>query len=162
HTLVAVGGSPRGLPGQIKVWEADTGKELPSFEGHGRTTPGIIQGGALDVLEPLLRPKGGAGGIVAGVAFSPDGKRLATAGWDQTDDQAFRARPAHFSLLRGLALSPDGRRLASAGFDGPIRVWDADTFRRLPGLMGLPGANTVAFSPDGTLLASRRAIGLLN
>ena len=55
----------------------------------------------------------------------------------------------------------DDRRLASAGFDGAIRPWDADTLRDLPGQRGMPGANTVAFSPDGTLLASRWAVGVL-
>jgi WD40 repeat protein len=68
------------------------------------------------------------------VAFSPNGRRLATAEsegtlqlWDATTGQPFGAfLEGHTGPVLGVAFSPDGRRLASAGTDSTVRLWPAD------------------------------------
>jgi len=103
----------------------------------------------------------------AGVAFSPDGRLLATGCesetvqlWDPATGVQHRTltvddRPSSLGRTRDVAFSPDGRLLASCNFDDTIRLWDPATGaqrRTLPG-DGLY-ATRVAFSPDGQLLAS--------
>jgi len=58
-------------------------------------------------------------------------------------------------IINGLACSPDGKKIASAGDDGSVKVWDLNSGKVLLTLgKDLQGADAVAFSPDGQLLAA--------
>ena len=113
---------------------------------------------------------------VNGMAFSPDGKLLATAGadgyvrlWDLSTGQAADAPlPAGTGKaaggVLGVTFSRDGKLLASVGADGYVRLWNPATRQAagapLPAGTGPEGtANAVAFSPDGKLLATAGADG---
>ncbi len=101
---------------------------------------------------------------VYALAFSPDGKLLAAAGYDRLirlwdAGSAARATPRllkdHSDAVHGLAFSPDGKFLASAAADRAVKVWDVAAGRRLYTL-GEPTdwVYAVAFSPDGQHLAA--------
>jgi WD40 repeat protein/serine/threonine protein kinase len=100
-------------------------------------------------------------GPVQAVAFSPDGKRLASAGadgtvrvWFMADGRLARALVGHTAPVQTLAWSRDGKTLVSAGDDKAVRFWDAETgqCRVLPGHTGAVFA--AAWSPDGKTLAT--------
>ncbi|MFF7250741.1 hypothetical protein ACFZBU_43580 [Embleya sp. NPDC008237] len=101
----------------------------------------------------------GVGGLVRTLRFSADGRSLAAGDADGdiltwTLDEA--ALPAPRALdIQALAASRDGRRYATARVNGLVELWDSATHRRVA-VLGEVGAaaRSVAFSPDGTLVAA--------
>jgi WD40 repeat protein len=103
---------------------------------------------------------------VYAVAFSPDGKTLASGSWDQTIKLWEAATGKERATLKGhtdnvyaVAFSPDGKTLASgSGFIKPeeLKLWDVATGKERVTVKGQPDdvVSTVAFSPDGKTLAS--------
>lgn len=96
------------------------------------------------------------------VAFSRDGKTLASGSWDGTVKLRDVASGSESRTLAGhgwgiykIAFSPEGKQLASASRDGTVRVWDTATGANTRTLAAGPLAvKAVAWSPDGRLLAT--------
>jgi WD40 repeat protein/serine/threonine protein kinase len=116
----------------VRVWDAQTGKELHCLQGHAS--------------------------LIGGIAFSPDAKWLASASldqtvklWDVATGALLRTFKGHSFMVLSVAFTPDGKRLASAGQDGTVKIWDpaleAEALLTLHFHTG--EAAQVTFSPDG-------------
>ncbi len=106
---------------------------------------------------------GGHTDAVNGVAYSPDGTRIASGSsdgtvrvWDAiTGQEALPPLRGHTGEVYAVAYSPDAKKLASASFDKTVRVWDATTGKLIHRLEGHEWpVHSVAFSPDGRRLVS--------
>jgi WD40 repeat protein len=134
----------------VKLWDVTNGRELRTLAGHTEE--------------------------VESVAFSPDGRTLACGArdntvklWDVATGRELRILAGHTSWISSVAFSPDGRTLASGSLDNTIKLWDiasGQERRTLAGhtkavsalsqviLASITRVSSVAFSPDGTTLAS--------
>ncbi|NOT62139.1 MAG: hypothetical protein HOP19_18150 [Acidobacteria bacterium] len=136
--IAAAGGNP-GQFGEIKLWEAATGKEIKTWRGHRDN--------------------------IFAIAFSPDGTKLATCSydkliklWDAATGAEIKTLKDHTDSVFTLAFSPDGKWLASGAADRTVKIWDVMTGERLYTMSdALDTVNSVTFHPSGKLLAGAGA-----
>jgi WD40 repeat protein len=169
----------------VRRWDLDLGRDTLlwederspigaiAFSADGRTAvlAGLSGPQRLRLLDLVRRreilPVPGHDAYLSGLAFSPDGKLVATASWlrgDPTvrlwDAATGRQRlelGGHDGGAWAVAFSPDGKLLASAarGPDRAIRLWNVATGQAVRTLNGHQGwLCSLAFSPDGRFLAS--------
>ena len=99
---------------------------------------------------------------VNSVAFSPDGRTIASGSddetihlWDGITGRHIRTLVEHERDINDVAFSPDGRIIAGGSDDDHIHLWDASTGNHIRTLEGhTHRVNSVAFSPDGRTIAS--------
>jgi uncharacterized protein (TIGR03067 family) len=124
---------------EVTLWDIASGQQTATWKAHQRS--------------------------VAELAFTPDGKRLATIEsfgpmvkvWDTSNGTEILAFKAHDNGVHHVVFSPDGKRLATAGHgtDSKAKVWDASTGIEMLALKGNDISFTcIAFDPDGKRLAT--------
>ena len=100
-------------------------------------------------------------GEIDDLAFSPDGKLLATPGfedysvrlWNVSDGSPVRTMNGHTHWVYSVEFAPDGQTLASVAEDGTMRLWRVSDGQLLQ-TMKIGAPDDIAFSPDGTLVAT--------
>lgn len=128
---------------KVGLWDAATGLQLAALKGHEDT--------------------------VNGVAFSIDGKWIASAGldgkvilWDYATGAVQHVFDEHEGKARSVAFSPESARLASAGDDGCVRIWSVESGLRLGVLQGHQGAVfDLDWQPAGDRVVTGGADGTL-
>jgi WD40 repeat protein len=186
-TLWSVNSTSSATAGVVRCWEATSGKQLREFPLPQNI--GVSHGLALSsdrkllaVLPDTWAPKpialldmatgrversfanGEHGG---GIAFSPDGRTLATGDMNETILFWDPASGANIGKLEGckspcriLAFSPDGKLLCSAHQDKTVHLWDWTGRKEVhcfPPIQPSWPVASVTFSPDGKLVAAQRS-----
>jgi WD40 repeat protein len=164
-----------GWDGTLRLWNADSGKEVRRFQGHAEAKPILSAALSADGSRALsggddatlrlwdvatskeLRRFDGHAENVWCVALSKDGRRAASGSWDKTvrvwdveTSKEVSRFDKHEAKVLSVAFSPDGRRLLAGFSDATLRLWDLDTKKELHCLRGHSDVvESVAFSPDG-------------
>jgi WD40 repeat protein len=133
------------------------------------TTPPAARPMDVSTLEcELIRSFEAHSGWVTSIAFSADGQRLASGGWDETvkfwevpSGEKLSTVEGKIKRVEAVAFSRDGRWLAAENSNYAVTLWDATTGQAIRTLTGSPpsgpGNNwvySIAFSPDGRWLAA--------
>ncbi|QIR40962.1 ribosome assembly protein 4 [Tolypothrix sp. PCC 7910] len=134
----------------IKIWDVSTGKVIQTIPHLRDATP------TASYIDSSYQDS------VTSIAFSSDGKKLASGSedktiklWDISSGKLLQTFNGHSGLIKTIALSSDGQKLASGSEDKTIKLWDVTTGKLLQTFSGHSDVvNSVAFSSDGQKLAS--------
>lgn len=104
----------------------------------------------------------GHSSLLNSAEWSPDGKSVVTAGWDQSarvwdvaSGKELVRLVGHSSKVNAATWSPDGTRILTASDDKTVEIWEAFTGKRLVALEGHTDVvNTARWSPDGSAIAT--------
>jgi WD40 repeat protein len=160
----------------IRIWDADTGRQIRSFGAAGVDSLSYspdgrrIASGSMDNAVRLWEAETGAklltlegrSSWVRAVAYSPDGARIAMGSTDRTihvweagDGREILTLAGHTATVRSVSYSPDGKHLASGAADSSVRVWDAASGRELQVLRGHSSVvRAVVYDPTGRFIVS--------
>ncbi|MCX5786211.1 MAG: WD40 repeat domain-containing protein [Elusimicrobia bacterium] len=117
----------------------------------------------------LLKTIKGHSKIIYSVAFSPDGKYIASGGVDNTlkiwrleDGLCVKTLKGHKSFVNSVAFSPDGKNLASASEDNTVKIWNIEDGSCINTFKGhRDSVWSAAFFPDGKRIASGSTDGTI-
>jgi WD40 repeat protein len=171
---------------RVRIWDVNTRTEYAVLEHHQHIIRDLafspdgrfLATGGADIdcairiwdvknkrlahhLKPTKKGEDGHSDVIYALAYSPDGKTLASGSvdgsvrlWDTTN-WGESVSLKHAANVYGLAFTPDGTRLAAGCSDKSIRLWHVETRHELAELHGHDDyVHSVAFTPDGRRLVS--------
>ncbi|HLN26171.1 MAG TPA: sigma-70 family RNA polymerase sigma factor [Gemmataceae bacterium] len=160
---------------ELALWDVASGKEVLRQQGVTRyvvfspdkrtiVLGGVPNQGArlLDLPSNERRMLPLASETIHAVAFSPDGKLLATAGsnneialWEMPSLKQVCCCRGHQGEVRCLDFAPDGKQLVTASMDKTVRVWDPASGKEIRRIQAPGIVDGIRWSPEGKMIAVR-------
>jgi len=162
----------------VKIWDKSSGKDIQTLNGRAGIIQAVPYGPTYSrIIWDTLK---GHTGMVQAVAFTSDGKKLATASadgtvkiWDAASGNVLATFKVETTVkttdpktkketlitepgrpFTCVAFSPDNKILSAGNLDGVIKIYDVDAAKEIGALKAHEGVWALAYNPDGSRLAS--------